>query len=140
VAPLAKDEIKTILGPTVYVLHVERPFKQSAHYLGYTNTLIARIAQHRAGQGARLMAKIGWYGIGFEVVRTWPGDRKLERRSSALARWATFMPDLSGPPPRAAPPTPLILTLMEPRACRARPTLDDGERNMLCYQPCRSAT
>jgi len=82
--PLTTDEIKTVRGPTVYVLHFERPFKQSAHYLGYTNNLIARIAKHRAGQGARLMAKIGWYGIAFEVVRTWPGDRTLERR---LKRW-----------------------------------------------------
>jgi predicted GIY-YIG superfamily endonuclease len=54
--PLARNEIKTILGPTVYLIHFERPFRHSAHYLGYTNTLIARIAQHRAGQGARLMA------------------------------------------------------------------------------------
>ncbi len=35
--------------------------------------MIVRIAQHRAGRGARLLAKIGEYGIGFEVVRTWPG-------------------------------------------------------------------
>ncbi len=54
--PLARNEIKTILGPTVYLIHFERPFRHSAHYLGYTNNLIARIAQHRAGQGARLMA------------------------------------------------------------------------------------
>jgi len=84
VAPLAKDEIKTVSGPTVYVLHVERPFRHAAHYLGFTNNLLARIAQHRAGQGARLMEVIGWYGIDFEVARTWRGDRKLERR---LKRW-----------------------------------------------------
>jgi predicted GIY-YIG superfamily endonuclease len=82
--PLAKDEIKNVCGPTVYLLHFERPFKQSAHYLGCTNNLIARIAQHRAGRGARLLEVIGEYGIGFEVVRIWPGDRKLERR---LKRW-----------------------------------------------------
>ncbi len=83
-APLAKDETKTILGPTVYFMHVARPFKHAAHYLGYTNNLIARIAQHRAGRGARLSEVIGKHEIGFEVVRTWPGDRKLERR---LKRW-----------------------------------------------------
>lgn len=137
--PLAKDEIKNVCGPTVYVLHVERPFKQSAHYLGCTNTLIARIAQHRAGRGARLLEVIGEYGIGFEVVRTWPGDRTLERRSSALARGAALMPDLSGTPTRAAPPIALVLTPMQPRSRQARPTLDDTKRNMLCYRPCRSA-
>jgi len=82
--PLAKDEIKTILGPTVYLTHFERPFKHSAHYLGYTNNLTARIAQHRAGRGARLLEVIGQYGIAFEVARTWLGDRRLERR---LKRW-----------------------------------------------------
>ena len=69
----------------MYLLHFERPFKQAAHYLGFTTSLIARIAQHRAGHGARLLEVIGEYGIGVEVVRTWPGDRRLERRSSALA-------------------------------------------------------
>jgi len=132
VAPLAKDEIKTILGPTVYLLHVERPFKQSAHYLGYTNTLIARIAQHRAGRGARLLAKIGEYGIGFEVVRIWPGDRRLERRSSALARGAALMPGLSGTPTGTAPPIALVPMPMKPRSHQARPTLDTIKRNMLC--------
>ena len=55
-APLRTDEIKTVRGPTVYLMHCERPFRHAAHYGGYTNNVIARIAQHWAGQGARLMA------------------------------------------------------------------------------------
>jgi hypothetical protein len=31
-----------------------------------------RIAQHRAGVGARILAVIGAAGIGFDVVRIWP--------------------------------------------------------------------
>lgn len=82
--PLTKEEIKNTDGPTVYLIHFERPFRHSRHYLGFTNNLLARIAKHRAGQGARLMEVIGWYGIEFDVVRTWRGDRKLERR---LKNW-----------------------------------------------------
>ena len=73
---------------TVYLLHFERPYqaktgkqqKQAGHYLGYTNDLRARMAEHTSGGGARLMEIIALDGIGFTVARTWSGDRKIERR------------------------------------------------------------
>ena len=68
---------------TVYLLHFERPIcptRPCQHYLGYTIDLDARLAEHRAGRGARLTQVAVERGIAFEVVRTWAGDRTFERR------------------------------------------------------------
>lgn len=68
----------------VYLLHFEKPISPdhtAQHYIGYCEDLPRRIAQHRAGCGARLTEVAKERGIGFAVVRVWPdGDRKLERR------------------------------------------------------------
>lgn len=65
---------------TVYLVHFETPYRHAKHYLGSTADLDARLAQHRAGTGARLMAVITDAGIGWRIARTWSGDRRLERR------------------------------------------------------------
>ena len=65
---------------TVYLLHFDRPYHHARHYIGFATDLDRRMEEHRAGRGARLMAVIASAGIGFVVARTWPGDRKLERR------------------------------------------------------------
>ena len=65
---------------TVYVIHFETRLKHAGHYLGYCDDLARRIAQHRSGNGARLMEVIAAAGIAWKVVRIWPGDRGLERR------------------------------------------------------------
>jgi hypothetical protein len=72
---------------TVYLIHFERPLGdldnprgQARHYLGYTTDLDARLAAHRSGNGSRLMEVVTQAGIGWELVRTWPGDRGVERR------------------------------------------------------------
>jgi predicted GIY-YIG superfamily endonuclease len=64
----------------VYLLHFSEPYRHAKHYTGWTLDLDARLAQHRAGTGARLIQVITEAGIGFEVARTWKGDRWLERR------------------------------------------------------------
>jgi predicted GIY-YIG superfamily endonuclease len=66
----------------VYLLHFERPISDRhtcQHYIGWCLDLVRRLAVHRAGQGARLTQVAVQRGIGFEVVRTWPGSRELER-------------------------------------------------------------
>lgn len=71
----------------VYLLHFERPIMNARarytaavqHYLGFTTDLTARLAEHRAGTGARLPAVFAERGIGFECVRTWVGGRQLEK-------------------------------------------------------------
>lgn len=65
---------------TVYLIHFRRPYKHARHYLGYSEHLDKRITNHLCGMGARLMAVIYEANIDWKVVRTWPGDRKLERR------------------------------------------------------------
>jgi len=75
----------------VYLLHFQTPISrgtsargtalQAGHYLGYADDLEVRLAQHRAGNGARLTEVIAQRGISFVVARVWPGaDRHFERR------------------------------------------------------------
>lgn len=64
---------------TIYLLHFDRPYKHARHYLGWTRDLPARIARHFSGHGSKLMRAVQRAGIGAKVVRTWPGDRHLER-------------------------------------------------------------
>ena len=75
---------------TVYLLHFERPYKHARHYLGFAEDLERRLELHRAGRGARLVEVVVAAGIGFQLVRTWEGDRTLERvlknRHNAPAR------------------------------------------------------
>ena len=65
---------------TVYLIHFEARHKHAGHYLGFATDLSQRMAQHRGGNGARLMEVIASAGIGWKVVRTWVGDRAFERR------------------------------------------------------------
>lgn len=66
--------------PVVYLIHFERNFSHARHYLGSTDDLGRRLAQHRRGDGAKLMAAINRAGIDFKVARIWRGGRTLERQ------------------------------------------------------------
>ena len=67
----------------VYLLHFDRPYRHARHYIGFSTserTFKGRLAHHRAGTGARLMAVITAAGVPWRVARTWPnGDRNFER-------------------------------------------------------------
>lgn len=68
---------------TVYLLHFTQPISPdhtAQHYMGYTDDLLRRIQEHRAGRGSRLCEVAQERGIGFVLVRTWPGDRRRERQ------------------------------------------------------------
>jgi len=54
------------------------------HYIGYTDDLEQRLASHRNGDGAAIMAAVAERGITWEVVRTWEGNRELERKLKNL--------------------------------------------------------
>lgn len=69
----------TITG-TVYLLHFDRPYKHARHYIGWAANLKARLTQHERGQGARLLEVVRAAGIGWQLARTWPGDRYRERQ------------------------------------------------------------
>src|SRR5512142_1629951 len=66
-------------GGVVYLLHFDRPYRHASHYTGWTTNLTERLADHRAGHGARLTAVIRQAGIGFVLARTWRGSRAKER-------------------------------------------------------------
>ena len=64
---------------TVYLLHFDRPYAHAGHYTGWTTDLAARLAEHAAGHGARLLAVAKSAGIGWTLARTWAGTRHVER-------------------------------------------------------------
>jgi hypothetical protein len=74
----------------VYLIHFEQPIPRGVspagkplvaqHYIGYADDVPARLAQHAAGRGARLMAVVRERGIRWALVRTWPGGRQAERQ------------------------------------------------------------
>ncbi len=87
-----------------YLLHFDTPYKHARHYLGSTSNIDARLARHRAGNGARLMSVITQAGITWQLARLWHCDtlqeaHELERR---LKRWSgsgQFCPICRGLPP-----------------------------------------
>lgn len=65
----------------VYLYHFsEKVSDHAQHYLGYAEDLQARDWLHQHGRGARLLQVARERGIKFWIVRTWQGDRKLERK------------------------------------------------------------
>lgn len=65
----------------VYLIHFEEKYKHAGHYLGSAENLAVRMADHRKGKGARLLAVLNEQGINYKVVRVWKkGGRALEKR------------------------------------------------------------
>ena len=64
---------------TVYLIHLDQPYKHARHYLGWTTDLNSRLQAHREGRGARLMEVVKAAGITWHLARTWPGSRDRER-------------------------------------------------------------
>jgi hypothetical protein len=77
----------------VYLLHFSElyipypdapPCACAGHYTGFApggpQALKQRLAKHGTAAGARLMLVVAQAGITWELARTWPGDRRLERR------------------------------------------------------------
>ncbi|HWC41615.1 MAG TPA: hypothetical protein VHK02_06490 [Actinomycetota bacterium] len=104
-----------------YLLHFDRPIGDlsnprgfASHYTGWTLDLAARLQQHAAGRGARLMEVVADAGIGWQLARIWPGTRTRERslkRSGGAARRCPVcqLAALGLQPPR--PIDPLVLEL-----------------------------
>lgn len=67
---------------TVYLLHLDPPYKHARHYLGWASAgnLGLRLSHHAAGSGANLLRYAAKAGGTWRLARTWPGDRHLERR------------------------------------------------------------
>jgi hypothetical protein len=80
----------------IYLVHFDRPIGDltnprgfASHYTGWTLDLPARLVDHAAGRGARLMQVVGEQQIGWQLARIWTGTRARERslkRSGGAAR------------------------------------------------------
>lgn len=74
----------------VYLLHFSAPLRgRFQHYIGQTERDVeARVAEHRAGRGARITRQAVAAGIGLELARVWEGvprsfERHLKKRGAA---------------------------------------------------------
>jgi predicted GIY-YIG superfamily endonuclease len=81
----------------IYLIHFSQPIgsdrKTAQHYIGYAEgDPAARLALHRAGRGAKITRAAVERGIGLEIVRTWPGDRAVERRLKQRGHAAKLCP------------------------------------------------
>lgn len=70
---------------TVYLIHLDPPYRHARHYLGWTTNLNARLARHvgegeKDGRGSRLVEVAVAAGSRVVVARTWAGSRRDERR------------------------------------------------------------
>ena len=81
---------------TVYLIHFNQAFKHARHYIGYTTNLDRRITDHLCGIGARLMEVVTAAGVEWQCVRTWQGDRRLERQLKKRKHAALLCPVCSG--------------------------------------------
>jgi predicted GIY-YIG superfamily endonuclease len=67
----------------VYLIHIEPPFRQAGHYVGYTtrDDVMERIAEHVAGRGARLCRHAVAAGSTLVLARVWQdAPRRFEVR------------------------------------------------------------
>lgn len=65
----------------VYLLHFDPPVAHARHYLGWTQNLGQRLADHRRGAGSPLVAAAVRAGATVELARQWDDvDRHFERR------------------------------------------------------------
>src|SRR5215472_3716865 len=62
----------------VYLYHLDPPYKHAAHYLGSTDDLDRRDAEHGGPHGARLLQVQKQAGGTWHLVRTWAGGRQKE--------------------------------------------------------------
>jgi predicted GIY-YIG superfamily endonuclease len=87
---------------TVYLLHFDQPYRHARHYVGWTLNVKRRLAEHEAGQGARLLAVVRAAGIGWQLARMWPGSRVRERQIKRQGGHSRQCP-LCGVRPRQLP-------------------------------------
>lgn len=77
----------------VYLLHFSEPYEHARHYIGFTTDLAKRLEEHQRGRsGAKLTEAAAAAGVRFQVVRTWAGDRNLERRLKKRRSAVRFCP------------------------------------------------
>ena len=104
------------IAGTVYLLHLDQPYKHARHYLGWASDLDARLAQHAAGDGARLLQVVRDAGIGWQLARTWPGDRYRERQLKKQGGRSRMCPVCKNPELRIQKEAPMRPAIESSRA------------------------
>ena len=69
-----------LVDGTVYQLHLDPPLGHAKHYTGWTRDLDTRLADHEAGQGARLTQVQLERGGSWRLARAEPGTRDRENQ------------------------------------------------------------
>ncbi|MEP0806735.1 MAG: endonuclease [Chloroflexota bacterium] len=78
---------------TVYLIHLDAPLHHARHYVGYAEHVKQRLAHHRQGTGARILAVCNERGIEYDIVRTWEGAGKtFERKLKNCKHAARYCP------------------------------------------------
>ena len=93
----------------VYLIHFDQPIGdlgnprgQAQHYTGYAADLDARTGDHHGSHAAAIMRAVNDCGIGWRVVRTWPGTRDTERAIKELRAGRRLCPQCTEHPLSAA--------------------------------------
>lgn len=89
----------------VYEIHFDQPIGDpenpkgaAQHYIGHTEDLDRRLAEHRSGHTAAIMRAVNEAGIGWHLVRTWPGTRDTERQIKLLRSGRRLCPECTEHP------------------------------------------
>ena len=102
----------------VYLLHFDRSYRHARHYIGFTQNLEQRLAEHRAGRGSTVIAAAIADEIDFQLAARWKGDRhderRLHRQKNARARLCPICvaSDHTGAAAAAAPAVDLVDELL----------------------------
>lgn len=72
---------RAVQAGTCYLICFDQPYRHARHYLGWAANLDARLAAHRAGNGARLVSVITAAGIGWTLARTWEGATEQDEKA-----------------------------------------------------------
>lgn len=90
----------------IYLLHFSeplgdpgRPRMSAQHYVGFARDerdVAARLAEHRAGRGARITAAVVARGGSLRLARRLPGTRADERRIKRRGHFARYCPICAG--------------------------------------------
>jgi predicted GIY-YIG superfamily endonuclease len=80
----------------IYLIHFSEPLAHARHYIGFVDgdadQVQARLQEHRAGWGAKILAECNRRGIRYDVVATFPGDRSQERRLKRHKKTVCYCP------------------------------------------------
>lgn len=83
----------------VYLLHFEKPFKGTSHYIGWTSDFKKRMECHKKKKGARILRALVIAGIKFHCVRVWMENGHFEQRLKKQRNHKRYCPicsDLRG--------------------------------------------